>query len=67
MSNSYWRRSTFCANGACVQIGADWSDPGREDVRVRDGKDPDGATLGFAPQVWAAFVAGVRADEFTRR
>ena len=56
-----WRKSRFC-NGAsaCVEV-APLAD---RDVGVRDGKDPDGPTLRFAPEEWAAFTTRVREGEF---
>jgi hypothetical protein len=55
-----WRRSTFCASGACVEVAkAD------ESYMVRDSKDPEGPVLTFNQGEWDAFVAGVRAGEFT--
>ncbi|MEZ0076478.1 DUF397 domain-containing protein [Planotetraspora sp. GP83] len=33
-------------------------------IAVRDSKDPDGPKLFFTPSEWAAFVQGVKADEF---
>lgn len=51
--------STFSEQGTCVEVG-------RSDgvIQVRDTKNPDGATLAFSAQEWAAFVAGVKAGEF---
>lgn len=56
-----WRKSTYCTDqGMCVEV-ANLADRGRA---VRDGKDPAGPTLRFAPGGWAAFTAGVRDGEF---
>ncbi|MCT9930750.1 DUF397 domain-containing protein [Planotetraspora sp. A-T 1434] len=33
-------------------------------IAVRDSKNPDGPKLFFTPSEWAAFVQGVKADEF---
>lgn len=52
-----WRRSSYCANGACVEM-ADLGDR----VLVRDGKI--GALswhLSFTPADWQAFIGDVRA------
>lgn len=55
-----WRKSTFSNNGACVEV-APVTGGG---VALRDSKDRGGAVLRFSAVEWAAFVAGVRADEF---
>ncbi|MET8985891.1 DUF397 domain-containing protein [Nonomuraea wenchangensis] len=55
-----WRKASACNAGSCVEV-APVADGG---VLVRDGKDPDGPSLRFDGDEWAAFVAGVRAGEF---
>jgi hypothetical protein len=35
-------------------------------IAVRDSKDPSGPVLGFAPDEWRAFAAGIRAGEYDR-
>jgi hypothetical protein len=52
--------SSFCAHGNCVAV-APLSNGGRA---VRDTKTSDGPTLEFSAAEWAAFVAGVKNDEF---
>jgi hypothetical protein len=56
-----WRKSTR-SGGAdnCVEVA---TSPDRN-VGVRDSKNPDGGTLVFSPDVWSAFVEGVRQNEF---
>ncbi|HZR53281.1 MAG TPA: DUF397 domain-containing protein [Streptosporangiaceae bacterium] len=56
-----FRKSTFCASGGvnCVEVAF-----GTEDVCIRDSKNPDGPTLKFTSDEWAAFIAGVNAGEF---
>jgi Domain of unknown function (DUF397) len=56
-----FRKSTFSssANSNCVEVAF-----GPADVFVRDSKDPEGPTLTFTPDEWAAFIAGVNAGEF---
>jgi len=55
-----WRKSTRSGgNGACVEVR-------QVDrvVQVRDSKDRSGPVLSFTPTEWAAFLDGVREDEF---
>ena len=56
-SRAQWQKSTFSANGSCVEVARNL--PGI--VAVRDSKDPDGPALAFAPEQWDAFIAGVKA------
>lgn len=54
-----WQASSFCGANGCVDVAQ------REgNVYVRDSKDPEGATLTFTGSEWAAFVAGVKNNEF---
>lgn len=55
-----YRKSTFSPDaGGCVEVGVE-----RGTVRVRDTKNPDGATLTFNALEWDSFVKGVKAGEF---
>ena len=54
-----WVKSSFSANGACVEV-----DRQPDVIRVRDSKDPEGAVLSFLPGEWNAFLCGARAGEF---
>lgn len=56
---SEWRRSSYCGNGACVEVAR--TEGG---FLVRDAKDAQSPVLTFTPEEWAAFVAGVKNDEF---
>lgn len=61
LSRAVWRTASYTnGNGACVEV-ADL-DAGHR--AVRDSKDPAGPVLMVIPGEWAAFVTGVRADEF---
>jgi len=60
LSRAEWRKSTFSANGSCVEVARNL--PGI--IAVRDSKDPDGPALVFTLAEWDAFAAGVRAGEF---
>jgi predicted secreted Zn-dependent protease len=55
-----WRRSTKCASGNCVEVA---EVDGQ--IMVRDSKNPGLAPLPFTQAEWRAFVAGVKADEFS--
>jgi len=57
-----WQRSTRCSAGACVEVAAD-----RDEVFVRDSKDPDGVVLTFTKQNWNAFLDDVREGTFDQR
>ncbi|MGC9667168.1 DUF397 domain-containing protein [Planosporangium sp. 12N6] len=57
-----WRRSSFCGSGACIEVARV-----DEAYLLRDSKDPEGPVLTFTEAEWEAFVAGVRAGEFTFR
>ncbi|WP_371483589.1 DUF397 domain-containing protein [Kitasatospora sp. NBC_00315] len=57
----HWQKSSYSgANGDCVEL----AEAGTVSY-VRDSKDPEGPALLFAAEAWAAFVAGVKAGEFT--
>ena len=54
-----WRRSKFCASGACVEVAF------VEDmVALRDGKDPARNPIQFTRVQWEEFVRAVKAAEF---
>jgi hypothetical protein len=55
-----WRKSSFCGNGACVEV-AEFDGA----YLVRDSKVEDSPVLTFTAEEWTAFVAGVTAGEFT--
>jgi hypothetical protein len=48
-----WFKSSYSgsSNNECVEVA---SEP--HAVHVRDSKDPQGPTLAFPPEAWAAFV-----------
>ena len=62
LSGAVWRKSTRSGNGgnSCVEVAKNL--PGV--VGVRDSKDRSGPALGFGPEAWAAFLAGVKDGEF---
>lgn len=58
-----WRKASASqANGTCVEAGS--GECGM--VHVRDSKDPSGPQLNVTPDGWRAFLAGMKAGEFTR-
>jgi hypothetical protein len=59
-SADVWLKSSRSyGSGDCVEVRAL-----NGGVGVRDSKDPDGPKLWFTRREWAAFVAGVHAEEF---
>jgi Domain of unknown function (DUF397) len=55
-----WRKSSRSGGngGECVEVGSD-----DDTIYIRDTATP-GPTLAFPRPVWAAFVEGVKLDEF---
>jgi hypothetical protein len=60
----HFRRSSFCAEGSCVEVAAL---PG-DGIVMRDSKDtrPDAPRLTFTAAEWDVFLRGVATGEFTR-
>lgn len=54
--NNEWRRSTYCANGACTLVRL--TDDGT--VQVADSKQTNGPVLTFDPDAWQAFIDAVK-------
>jgi hypothetical protein len=55
-----WYKSSFCGNGACVEVARVG-----DEFLVRDSKGGEGGNfLTFDRNEWAEFVNGVRAGEF---
>ncbi|GAB2613255.1 hypothetical protein Aab01nite_69310 [Paractinoplanes abujensis] len=55
-----WRRSSRCTGGNCVEVAKV-----EGGYLIRDSKNPDLAPHSFTEAEWQAFVAGVKADDFT--
>ncbi|GII79232.1 hypothetical protein Sru01_42140 [Sphaerisporangium rufum] len=60
-----WHISSFSPNGGsnCVEAGPLLDGSGR--IAVRHSRHPDGPMIIYSRTEWDAFLAGVRADEFT--
>jgi len=56
-----WRKSTFCANGACVEVAFDG-----DLVALRDSKNPNLGAIQVTRGQWTDFVRGIQAQEFDR-
>ncbi|MEU3571143.1 DUF397 domain-containing protein [Kitasatospora sp. NPDC036755] len=56
-----WLKSSYSSGGGnCIEVA-----PGFPGVLpVRDSKDPHGPQLGFRPEAWQPFIAGVKSGEF---
>jgi hypothetical protein len=55
-----WRRSSRCAHGECIEVGA----LATSSIAVRDTKDHGvGPNLVFTPTEWRSFLAGIRAEQ----
>lgn len=54
-----WRRGKSCSASSCVEVAKV-----ADRYLIRDSKDPDAAPLSFSAGEWAAFVRGVKGDEF---
>ncbi|WP_381797117.1 DUF397 domain-containing protein [Streptomyces niveus] len=52
-SLTQWTKSTYSANGDCVEVRAHPTTA----VSVRDSKNLGGPVLSFAPKAWETFVA----------
>jgi hypothetical protein len=51
-SGAVWQRSTFCADGACVEVAFMV-----DHVAIRDSKNADGSILVFGYDEWDEFIA----------
>jgi hypothetical protein len=50
-----WRKSSFSGTIDCVEVRRE-----RDQILVRDSKDPAGPHLAFPPGAWISFVTAVR-------
>jgi hypothetical protein len=56
----FWRRSSHCDSGACIEVAVTHSD-----VHIRDCADPD-IRLRFSPREWAEFIEAVKSGRLSR-
>lgn len=54
-----WKKSNRCDAGTCVEVASL-----KDEIVVRDGKDPNGPMLRFTRSEWEAFLGGVEDGEF---
>jgi hypothetical protein len=54
-----WRKSSRCANGACLEFAHR-----AETTYVRDSREPAGPRLDFTLDAWNGFVGAVKAGSF---
>ncbi len=73
MTPNEWHRSSYCANGACIDVR--WTRSSHcmanscvevatdtDRIHVRDSKQDDGPVLTFDPAAWRAFIDAVKAS-----
>lgn len=54
-----WQKSSFSSQSGCVEVA-----PVRDEIWIRDSKNPDGPVLRCTRKRWAPVIAGLRAGEF---
>jgi hypothetical protein len=54
-----WRRSSYCANGSCIEVALDG-----HRVGIRDNKDLGAGELWLTPAEFRGFIAAVRDNFF---
>jgi Domain of unknown function (DUF397) len=59
VENVMWKRSNRCGDASCVEVASL-----KDEIVVRDSKDPDGPVLRFTREEWEAFVGGVEDGDF---
>jgi hypothetical protein len=58
-----WKKSSYCADSQCVEV----ADIGDDAVGIRDSKRLDQPFLRFDRAEFSAFLAGVKAGDFSVR
>ena len=59
LSETQWRKSSFCNTNSCVEVAVLDSH-----VAMRDAKQQTQSALFFTKAEWGAFLEGARNDEF---
>ena len=52
-----WRKARRCGSSTCVEVAE-----GKQQMLLRDSKDPAGPWLVFVPEDWTAFLSALRED-----
>jgi hypothetical protein len=62
LTNAQWRKSSYSGNngGQCVETRAL-----PDIIAVRDSKNPDGGILTFSPEMFSAFLSGIKNGRFS--
>jgi hypothetical protein len=63
LTTARWRKSSHsnADGGSCVEVADGY--PGVQPVR--DSKDPEGPTLVFTADAWAAFITGIKEGHYS--
>ena len=65
LSRATWRKSSYSnsSGGSCVEIAMLTVARGKQDIAVRDSKDPHGPALTFTARQWRAFTTAIKSHE----
>ncbi|WP_310371356.1 DUF397 domain-containing protein [Catenuloplanes atrovinosus] len=57
-----WQRSSYCGNGACVEIASD-------DARryMRDAKEIQSPILAFSNAAWGSFISDIKSGQISTK
>lgn len=58
-NDPFWRTSSFCSTGSCVEVAMTAGL-----ILVRDTKKPDQPPLMYTKEEWRDFIAGAKSGEF---
>ncbi len=51
-----WRKSSFSANGNCVEVAV------QDLVLIRDSKNPDGGIISVSSSAWQEFIQAIKRE-----
>ncbi len=51
-----WRKSSFSANGNCVEVAV------QDVILIRDSKNPDGGIISVSSSVWQEFIQAIKRE-----